>query len=186
MLQRMLLAFAFFAAAATVPRVAHAQDNAVRFEIRSVGDSTFTFAAPQAPWVTKGQKGIAVDPRRRDGLVARFVVLGVDDGIANALILGQSQKVTTDHVVLMVRRVRRGGRRLRGREGVLAAQPFSQMRRARSFVTRSAVMRSRGLVYCAQNLCSTMIRYAPAGRSSGSLSGSVPVRARSLPNGWSV
>jgi len=101
MLQRTLLAFAFLAAAATAPRVAHAQDNAVRFEIRSVGDSTFTFAAPQAPWVAKGQKGIAVDPRRRDGLVARFVVLGVDDGIANALILGQSQKVTTDHVVLM-------------------------------------------------------------------------------------
>jgi hypothetical protein len=42
-----------------------------------------------------------VDPRRRDGLVARFVVLGVDDGVANALILGQSQKVTIDHVVLL-------------------------------------------------------------------------------------
>ncbi len=101
MLHRMLLAFAFLAAAATIPRAAHAQDNAVRFEIRSVGDSTFTFAAPSAPWVAKGQKGIAVDPRRRDGLVARFVVLGVADGVANALILGQSQKVTTDHVVLM-------------------------------------------------------------------------------------
>ena len=83
------------------PRAARAQDTAVRFEIRTVGDSTFTFAAPQAPWVARGQKGIAVDPRRRDGLVARFVVLGVDDGVANALILGQSQKVTTDHVVLL-------------------------------------------------------------------------------------
>lgn len=101
MLRRMLLAFTFVVAGALVPAAAQAQDNAVRFEIRSVGDSTFTFAAPQAPWVTKGQKGIAVDPRRRDGLVARFVVLGVDDGVANALILGQSQKVTTDHVVLM-------------------------------------------------------------------------------------
>ena len=85
----------------TAPRAARAQDNAVRFEIRSVGDSTFTFATPQAPWVARGQKGIAVDPRRRDGLVARFVVLGVDAGVANALILGQSQKVTTDHVVLL-------------------------------------------------------------------------------------
>lgn len=97
---RILLALALVCAAAA-PRAARAQDNAVRFEIRTVGDSTFTFAAPQAPWVARGQKGIAVDPRRRDGLVARFVVLGVDDGVANALILGQSQKVTTDHVVLL-------------------------------------------------------------------------------------
>ena len=89
------------AVGAAAPRAARAQDNAVRFEIRSVGDSTFTFATPQAPWVARGQKGIAVDPRRRDGLVARFVVLGVDGGVANALILGQSQKVTTDHVVLL-------------------------------------------------------------------------------------
>jgi hypothetical protein len=97
---RILLALALFAGLAA-PRAVMAQDSAVRFEIRSVGDSTFTFAASQAPWVAKGQKGIAVDPRRRDGLVARFVVLGVDGGTANALILGQSQKVTTDHVVLL-------------------------------------------------------------------------------------
>ena len=97
---RLLLALAL-AAGFTAPRAARAQDNAVRFEIRTVGDSTFTFAAPQAPWVARGLKGIAVDPRRRDGLVARFVVLGVDGGVANALILGQSQKVTTDHVVLL-------------------------------------------------------------------------------------
>ena len=97
---RMLLVLAL-ALGYAAPRTARAQDTAVRFEIRTVGDSTFTFAAPQAPWVARGQKGIAVDPRRRDGLVARFVVLGVDDGVANALILGQSQKVTTDHVVLL-------------------------------------------------------------------------------------
>jgi len=97
---RILLALAL-AAGFTAPRAVRAQDSAVRFEIRTVGDSTFTFAATQAPWVARGQKGIAVDPRRRDGLVARFVVLGVDAGVANALILGQSQKVTTDHVVLL-------------------------------------------------------------------------------------
>ena len=83
------------------PNALHAQDSAVRFEIRTVGDSTFTFASTQAPWVARGQHGIAVDPRRRDGLVARFVVLTVADGVANALILGQSQKVTTDHMVLL-------------------------------------------------------------------------------------
>lgn len=100
MRQRFLLILALVIAYAA-PRSVQAQDSAVRFEIRTVGDSTFTFAASQAPWVARGQKGIAVDPRRRDGLVARFVVLRVADGIADALILGQSQKVTTDHVVLL-------------------------------------------------------------------------------------
>lgn len=100
MRHRALLTLALFLGFAA-PAALRAQDSAVRFEIRTVGDSTFTFAAAQAPWVARGQQGIAVDPRRRDGLVARFVVLGVDEGIANALILGQSQKVTTDHVVLL-------------------------------------------------------------------------------------
>ena len=100
MRNRILLALALFVGVAA-PAALRAQDSAVRFEIRTVEDSTFTFAAAQAPWVARGQQGIAVDPRRRDGLVARFVVLGVDGGVANALILGQSQKVTTDHVVLL-------------------------------------------------------------------------------------
>lgn len=100
MRHRALLALSLLLGLAA-PVAVRAQDSAVRFEIRTVGDSTFTFAAAQAPWVARGQQGIAVDPRRRDGLVARFVVLGVGDGIANALILGQSQKVTTDHVVLL-------------------------------------------------------------------------------------
>jgi len=101
MRNRILLLLALLAGALLSPRRASAQDSAVRFEIRSVGDSTFTFDASRTPWVAKGQKGIAVDPRRRDGLVARFVVLGVDGGLANALIVGQAQKLTTDHVVLL-------------------------------------------------------------------------------------
>ena len=100
MRHRILLVLAL-ALGYAAPRAVQAQDSAVRFEIQTVGDSTFSFRASQAPWVARGQQGIAVDPRRRDGLVARFVVLGVDSGIANALILGQSQKVTTDHVVLL-------------------------------------------------------------------------------------
>ena len=79
----------------------HAQDTAQRFEITTVGDTTFQFAVPNAPWVSRGQQGIAVDPRRRDGLVARFRVLTVANGIAEALILGQTQKVTTEHVALV-------------------------------------------------------------------------------------
>lgn len=86
--------------AATAPR-ASAQDTAQRFEITAVGDTTFRFAVPNAPWVSRGQQGIAVDPRRRDGLVARFRVLSVANGIADALILGQTQKVTTEHVALV-------------------------------------------------------------------------------------
>ncbi|NUQ20032.1 MAG: hypothetical protein HOQ09_03630 [Gemmatimonadaceae bacterium] len=101
MRNRILLALALLVGASIAPRAAAAQDSAVRFEIRSVGDSTFTFDVSRAAWVARGQKGIAVDPRRRDGLVARFVVLGVDAGVANALIVGQAQKLTTDHVVLL-------------------------------------------------------------------------------------
>lgn len=100
MRNRILLLIAL-ALGALLPARARAQDEAVRFDIRSVGDSTFTFDVSRAPWVARGQSGIAVDPRRRDGLVARFVVLGVSEGVANALILGQSQKLTTEHVVLL-------------------------------------------------------------------------------------
>ena len=101
MRNRILLVCALLVGAIVAPQRARAQDSAVRFEIRSVGDSTFTFDVSRAPWVARGQKGIAVDPRRRDGLVARFVVLAVDGGVANALIVGQAQKLTTDHVVLL-------------------------------------------------------------------------------------
>ena len=101
MRNRILMVCALLVGAFLAPQRASAQDTAVRFEIRSVGDSTFTFDVSRAPWVARGQKGIAVDPRRRDGLVARFVVLGVEGGTANALIEGQAQKLTTDHVVLL-------------------------------------------------------------------------------------
>ena len=95
-----IAAAAVLAIGAGAPR-AHAQDTAQRFEITAVGDTTFQFAVPNAPWVARGQQGIAVDPRRRDGLVARFRVMSVTNGIADALILGQTQKVTTEHVALV-------------------------------------------------------------------------------------
>ncbi len=93
-----LLSIAAFAGGAAR---ADAQDTAQRFEITAVGDTTFQFAVPNAPWVMEGQQGIAVDPRRRDGLVARFRVMSVANGIADALILGQTQKVTTEHIALV-------------------------------------------------------------------------------------
>lgn len=88
-------------AAAATPRLARAQDSAVRMEIKSVGDSTFTFNSSQIPWVARGQSGIVVDPRRRDVLVARFKVLSVESGIGSALILGQTQPVSIEHVALL-------------------------------------------------------------------------------------
>ena len=79
------------------------QQSAVRFEIAQAGDSTFSFAVGRNDWIARGRRGIAVDPRRRDALVARFVVVGVDSGRATALVTGQTTRVTTDHVALLIR-----------------------------------------------------------------------------------
>ncbi len=80
-----------------------AQQDAIRFEIAQVGDSTFSFTIGRNDWVERGRRGIAVDPRRRDVLVARFVILDVDEGRATALVTGQTTRVTTDHVALLER-----------------------------------------------------------------------------------
>jgi len=82
-----------------IPTRAQAQQRGVRFEITSVGDSTFVFAAGGEKWVRKGSTGIVVDPKRRDALVARFRVTDVAAGEASALVVGQTTKVRTDHVV---------------------------------------------------------------------------------------
>ena len=101
MLARALRAGALAIALVILPSAVRAQDTAVRMEIKSVGDSTFTFNATNVPWVARDQSGIVVDPRRRDVLVARFKVLSVEAGTGNALILGQTQRVSTDHVALL-------------------------------------------------------------------------------------
>jgi hypothetical protein len=101
MLARVIRSLAIVAALAVAPSVVRAQDSAVRMEIKSVGDSTFTFNSSQIPWVARGQNGIVVDPRRRDVLVARFKVLTVESGTGSALILGQTQPVSIDHVALL-------------------------------------------------------------------------------------
>jgi uncharacterized membrane protein YoaK (UPF0700 family) len=51
--------------------------------------------------VRAGAAGTAIDPRRRDELVARFRVLGVREGSATALVTGQTTAITTDHVATM-------------------------------------------------------------------------------------
>jgi hypothetical protein len=82
-------------------RVVSAQPTAVRFPIMRIGDSTFTFSTDQRGWVSRGQNGIAVDPRRRDALVARFRVLTVDHGLATALITGSTEPLSDEHVALI-------------------------------------------------------------------------------------
>ena len=84
-----------------VPGVAAAQFRGIRFEITQVGDTTFRFPRGFATWVKEGVTGIAVDPRRRDVLVARFRVIAVDSGLATALITGQTTRVATEHVVVL-------------------------------------------------------------------------------------
>ena len=99
---RLILGLIALTLAAPAGRPAlRAQESAVRFEIAEAGDSTFTFQVGRHPWVRRGQLGIAVDPRRRDVLVARFRVLDVRGGVATALITGQTTNVTSDLVALL-------------------------------------------------------------------------------------
>jgi hypothetical protein len=101
--------------------------TAQRFEIVAIGDSTFVFLASRAPWLRAGGYGIAVDPRRRDVLVARFDVVDRHADSATALVTGQTQRVTVEHVALVTRpadtvsvTVLAPVRRTRFWEGVLA------------------------------------------------------------------
>ncbi|MEP7345965.1 MAG: hypothetical protein ABI877_11885 [Gemmatimonadaceae bacterium] len=92
---------AFLLTALALPGSAHAQYRGVRFEITQVGESTFVFAAGKEKWIKKGSAGIAVDPKRRDALVARFRVTDVAAGEVSALVEGQTTNVRTDHVVIL-------------------------------------------------------------------------------------
>jgi hypothetical protein len=87
-----------------VPRRAQAQspnEPTVRFEVREVADSTFAFDAGGRRWVRPGLRGIAVDPRRGDVLIARFEVVRVESGLVTALITGQTARVSTAHVAVL-------------------------------------------------------------------------------------
>ncbi|HVE77990.1 MAG TPA: hypothetical protein VNA89_03960 [Gemmatimonadaceae bacterium] len=97
----MALTAALAAAVLGMPSAADAQERAARFEVTRTGDSTFAFPVVSRAWVRPGLRGIVVDPRRRDVLVARFSVIDVDGGTATALITGQTSALTTDHVVIL-------------------------------------------------------------------------------------
>lgn len=84
-----------------LPAAARAQQGAYRFEITAVGDSTISFRVADAPWVKPGLKGIAVDPARRDELIARFSVLRVEGTLATAVVTGQTGKMSTSYMALL-------------------------------------------------------------------------------------
>ena len=100
------LCVAMLALFALAPAAA-AQDRAVRFEIASVGDTTVTIRLGRATWVRPGAQGVAIDPRRRDELVARFRVQRLNDGSAVAVITGQTMPLTTDHIAVFAEPQRR-------------------------------------------------------------------------------
>lgn len=98
MTMRVLAAATALVAALALP--AEGQIRGVRFEVVNVGDTTVAFRAGEERWIHTGDRGIAVDPRRRDALVARLRVLRVERGTATAVVTGQTTAVTTDHIVV--------------------------------------------------------------------------------------
>jgi len=80
---------------------AAAQSLGARFEITQVGDTTFRFSRGTAGWVRLGTTGIAVDPKRRDALVARFSIARIDSGLVTAMIMGQTTRVATEHIAVL-------------------------------------------------------------------------------------
>ena len=88
-------------AALVLPRAGQAQSRAVRFLITTIGDSTIEFRTGGEKWIRPGQLGVAVDPRRRDELIARFRVESVREGSARAVITGQTTAVTAEHVAVL-------------------------------------------------------------------------------------
>lgn len=90
-------------ALAARPAAAQAAGTPVRMEITGVADTTFTFSVVKQPWVRPGQIGMVIDPTRSDALVARFRVTGVANGIASAVVTGQTMPLATTHLVLLRR-----------------------------------------------------------------------------------
>ena len=72
-----------------------------RFEVVAVDETTFTILIGADRWVRRGTQGVAVDPKRRDALVARFRILGRVGDSATALVTGQTTRVDPTHVALM-------------------------------------------------------------------------------------
>ena len=101
MMRAFLSAVSLATLIAVAPTTAHAQETAVRFTVAQVNDTTFSFRIGEHLWVRPGMRGIVVDPRQQDVLVARFQITGVANGQATAVITGQTTSVSTSHSVLL-------------------------------------------------------------------------------------
>ncbi|MGQ0539952.1 MAG: hypothetical protein ACT4R6_13480 [Gemmatimonadaceae bacterium] len=86
---------------AFTPAPAHAQLRGMRFSVSAIGDSTVEFRTGATRWIRPGMLGVAVDPRRRDALVARFRVIAVQEAGATAVITGQTTALSLEHVVVL-------------------------------------------------------------------------------------
>ncbi len=75
--------------------------SARRFAILSTSDTLLRFSTTNARWVRRGTVGLAVDPRRHDALVARYVVQRVDGDTAIALVTGLTTDLSSEHVALL-------------------------------------------------------------------------------------
>lgn len=88
-------------ALAALPYAASAQQVTARFEITEVADTTFKFSMGPQRWVAERNRGIVVDPARRDMLVARFRIAEVQGDTVTAVVTGQTTRVTVEHFVVM-------------------------------------------------------------------------------------
>ena len=101
MMRAVLSLLSLLAVLALAPGRVHAQETTVRFPVAQAGDTTFSFRLGQQQWVRAGLRGIVVDPRQQDVLVARFRIYNVAQGTAQAVITGQTTTVGTQHMVLL-------------------------------------------------------------------------------------
>lgn len=73
----------------------------VRFDITSVGDSTFTFVTTGARWVKRSRTGLVVDPTHDDELIAKFRVTQTQKGSAMGVVTAQTARLSTTDVALL-------------------------------------------------------------------------------------
>lgn len=85
------------------PRRGGSSIGDTRFLILAVDDSTVTMLAPRDRWLRPGTYGIAVDPGRRDALVARLYVQTRNADTTVALVTGQTTRMSTDYVAIFRR-----------------------------------------------------------------------------------
>lgn len=95
------LALALGGGVVAVPPAVGAQQVTARFEIVEVADTTFKFSMGAQRWVASRNRGIVVDPARRDMLVARFRIAGVQGDTVVGVVTGQTTRVTIEHFVVM-------------------------------------------------------------------------------------